>query len=517
MNNHPYDHPYDAPNGDRRARRSPRYPEGSAGRSPRSNPPHNPERRRNGSYAGAQPRSRAREDYRNEHMDSNDRYNERGSRAGSRDRYAGSAERSNPNDRYEGGGYRDPGSRRSSVYRDRYRQALGEDRDRYRPNPQRTPYRNDDVHPYRGDRGRSYDRRGAEDPRSRRRSSDSPVRDYDPGQRGRSRSAGGPRPNPANRRPRTPAKQVDQELGNFISRRITIVLITLLLLVAAISVVGRFIMSNQESGGTYVVDSAEKIATIAESSKLSEEEVISRLEGIGVESKWAEEAAILSQTDARFQKIAESSSTIGDEGPEVSNKLIKLAVSDPEAIDYVVNFAEKYPQDESQAYSESVKQGEAPVLYQWDERWGYLEYSSTAFGCTGCGPTCMSMVYMALTGENDMTPGDMAEYANANGFETETNGTINDFFPTAAAAFGFTCEEVDVNGDSLRAALDDGCIVICNVGSGDFTDDGHFIVITGFDDNGDLKVNDPFSSVNSSKAWDVDEVIVQTMALYAFK
>ena len=45
-----------------------------------------------------------------------------------------------------------------------------------------------------------------------------------------------------------------------------------------------------------------------------------------------------------------------------------------------------------------------PYLYQWDERWGFKEYGSSVIGITGCGPTCLSMAIIGLTGKTDITP-----------------------------------------------------------------------------------------------------------------
>ncbi|MBO4365112.1 MAG: C39 family peptidase, partial [Eggerthellaceae bacterium] len=199
-----------------------------------------------------------------------------------------------------------------------------------------------------------------------------------------------------------------------------------------------------------------------------------------------------------------------------TNKMMKLAVEDPEAIDYVVDFIDKYPQEKAQPYTEAVTKGVVPHLYQWDERWAYITYSSTTFGCTGCGPTSMLMVYMGVTGKNDMSPGDMAERAATDGYETDYEGTMNQYFVNEAADLGMDVIELDINSDSLTWALESGMPVICNVGPGDFTLYGHFFVITGLNDDGTLTINDPFSSVRSSETWDMDLVLNQTVALYAY-
>ncbi|RHV77641.1 hypothetical protein DXB02_12460 [Blautia sp. OF11-22] len=52
-------------------------------------------------------------------------------------------------------------------------------------------------------------------------------------------------------------------------------------------------------------------------------------------------------------------------------------------------------------------------------------------------------------------------------------------------------------------------------GPGEFTSNGHFIVLTGLQ-NGRLKINDPNSRKNSEKTWDIDQVLEQTKAVWVY-
>ena len=115
-----------------------------------------------------------------------------------------------------------------------------------------------------------------------------------------------------------------------------------------------------------------------------------------------------------------------------------------------------------------------------------------------------------------MSPADIARLAVDGGYETDYDGTINKFFVDIAPSLGLDVIELDVDYDALVGALDSGMPVICNVGPGDFTLTGHFIVITGVNDDGTLSIKDPFSSINSSETWDVNLILNQTVALYAY-
>ncbi len=233
----------------------------------------------------------------------------------------------------------------------------------------------------------------------------------------------------------------------------------------------------------------------------------------------ADVAARLTEAAAGNEDIAWIASHASDyavDGEMVQYKLLKLAADEPEAVGFVRGFPEAYPSDAGEPCGESVEGATVPHFYQWDTRWGYTVYSSTTFALTGCCPTSLSMVYAGLTGKTDITPYDMGVRAQNGGYMTQYDGTDGSFLVAEASSLGLVCTEIGVGADALKAELSRGNVVICNVGPGDFTTGGHYIVIAGLADDGTLVVNDPYSAERSAKTWDVDQVIGQTKALYSY-
>jgi hypothetical protein len=183
----------------------------------------------------------------------------------------------------------------------------------------------------------------------------------------------------------------------------------------------------------------------------------------------------------------------------------------------VANWPEAYPQKTGAAYDGTVKKGQIPQLYQWDERWGYTTYSSTSFALTGCCPTSLSMVYMELTGKTDKDAlRHGACWPEKTATRARTRAPSATSLRTTRRSWAWVCEKIDIDSGTLKYYLKQGYVVICNVGAGDFTDGGHYFVITGLDDKGKLTIHDPYSSVRSAKHWGIARVLNQTIALYAF-
>ena len=55
------------------------------------------------------------------------------------------------------------------------------------------------------------------------------------------------------------------------------------------------------------------------------------------------------------------------------------------------------------------------------------------------------------------------------------------------------------------------------MGPGDFTTKGHFIVLSGVNENGDVIVHDPNSEQRSLQPWDPDRIISQCLNLWSFE
>ena len=235
-----------------------------------------------------------------------------------------------------------------------------------------------------------------------------------------------------------------------------------------------------------------------------------------------EEAAKLldaASSNAGVYWIASHPDSFVTDGDAVQVKLLKLAANEPDAVSFVREWPNEYPQDapSGDASTPSADSGtNIPRLYQWDVRWGYTVYSSTSFALTGCCPTALTMVYQGLTGNTDKSPYDMGQLAHNGGYETQYDGTDGTFLLETADQLGLSCTQLTPIASNITSTLSAGQVRIVNVGPGDFTTGGHYIVACGLDDDGKVIVNDPYSAERSSKTWDVGTLVDQAKAIYAY-
>lgn len=196
-------------------------------------------------------------------------------------------------------------------------------------------------------------------------------------------------------------------------------------------------------------------------------------------------------------------------------ELIDLLEKNEETYDFVINYPKNKDKDFTIDLSAEAEQDGIPLFMQWDERWGYKKYGSNMIALTGCGPTCLSMVYIGLTGDDSMNPKKMAKFSEKNGYYTE-NGTSWSFMTDGAESLGLTVEELPLDESRIKQHLLEGEPIICSMGAGDFTTQGHFIVLRDVDKNGNILVNDPNSKKNSEQAWEYSRLERQIKNLWAY-
>ncbi len=161
------------------------------------------------------------------------------------------------------------------------------------------------------------------------------------------------------------------------------------------------------------------------------------------------------------------------------------------------------------------RKGEVPFLYQIDPQWSDEPYAGGNILENGCGPTCLSMVYVSLTGKTDLDPAAMARFSEQNGF-TVDGMTAWALMTDGAAMLGLHSSELPASAAEVRAALEAGRPVICSVRPGDFTTTGHFIVLAGLTKDGQVMVRDPNSAGNGDHPWDLDRILDQCANLWSF-
>lgn len=189
-------------------------------------------------------------------------------------------------------------------------------------------------------------------------------------------------------------------------------------------------------------------------------------------------------------------------------KLQELYENNEDAREFVLGYMENKNKVYTIDLSEYENCNQVPLLMQWDERWGYENYSGDLFGLTGCGPTCLSMAAIYLKQNIAYNPKWMKEFSEEQGYSVEGSGSSWTLISEGAAKLGIGVMELPLDEDIMKNSLSDNSVIIAVVGPGDFTASGHFIVITGYTENG-FKINDPNSYKNSGRQWSYDELYGQ--------
>lgn len=197
-------------------------------------------------------------------------------------------------------------------------------------------------------------------------------------------------------------------------------------------------------------------------------------------------------------------------------EVLELLQKNPETKEFVENYPEKYDTVSWEPLTELAGSDQFPLLLQWDERWGYYPYGDGVMGLTGCGPTCLSMVSIYLLGDTSMTPPVIAEFSVDNGYCVPGHGTSWELMTDGATQLGLYADELPLNETTIAAHLQAGNPIICIMGPGDFTDGGHYIVLTDWE-NGMVTVKDPNSKSNSAKQWNFADIKDQIRNLWVYR
>lgn len=195
--------------------------------------------------------------------------------------------------------------------------------------------------------------------------------------------------------------------------------------------------------------------------------------------------------------------------------LLNLAVNNEDTISFVSEYVDIKDKEYHIDLSKEYQSGKVPLLLQWDKRWGYSNFGSEIMAINGCGPTCMSIVYITLTGNYSMNPKEMARFAEQSGYYSAENGTTWAFMTQGAQILGLNSKDLDINKDSIVSELQRGDLIICSMGPGDFTKTGHFIVIYGYQ-NDEFLIHDPNSIIRSNQTWDYETLKSQIKHIWTF-
>ncbi|MCD8000752.1 MAG: C39 family peptidase [Clostridiales bacterium] len=174
-------------------------------------------------------------------------------------------------------------------------------------------------------------------------------------------------------------------------------------------------------------------------------------------------------------------------------------------------------QKEELSYSVMLNTSMGPMLYynQSDSRWAdYLYGGQDPLKTYGCGPAAVAMLLNSFTASS-MTPPEAADWSAANGCYAPQGGSYHSLITKSLKAGGLQVQSVkNRTADNAAKLLCSGHILVALMGKGALTDNGHFILITEYLDNGNVHIADPNSYENCRKEWSLSQLMAELKEVY---
>ena len=198
-------------------------------------------------------------------------------------------------------------------------------------------------------------------------------------------------------------------------------------------------------------------------------------------------------------------------------RLLESLGRNPELLDFTLDYPKKKGTFSKRIdLTDQYQNDQIPLLMQWDEKWGYAPYGDGIIGLDGCGPTSLSMVVIGLTGDTSKNPKAIADFSQKHGYlDEKSDSTLWTLMSEGAGKLGLNSREIPLSRDRMTKELSEGHPIICCMGPGDFTTQGHFLVISRVQD-GAFVVRDPNSKERSRETWSYDRLKPQIRNLWAF-
>lgn len=256
-----------------------------------------------------------------------------------------------------------------------------------------------------------------------------------------------------------------------------------------------------------------------EEQEREEQERLDAIETALTESAYGDELRTLYETYPQIETILLNMQDYPD-------WLLEHMIAQPETIDWVVEYPDYMKKSEEEINQIALEpvdleqyemHGQIPIFYQWTSTWGYAKYGEEQIAIDGCGPTCLAMVAVGLTGDTSYTPKKVADISMEIGTYLPDTGTTWDLMEKGPAQMGFQSWQMKSwSASAILQELESGHPVICSMKEGTFTTQGHFIVLAGVTEDGKVLVNDPNSKVRTQTKWDAQELLDQTKGMWAF-